>query len=107
MTLSSYPQGVKLTELDGRTILPPLIRTPRGWAERPPSRCGACEGTQLLVGWTACACRTDTLAPGHRTWTCQTCGQHDRLGCLDATSQARPMQEYGCRSSQPDNASTL
>lgn len=97
MTLHSAPHGSLLTELDGQQIIPPLIRTPHGWVEQKPARCGACEGTRFLIGWTACACRTDTLAPGHRTWACQTCGQYERLGCLDAAAQAGPMEEYGCR----------
>src|SRR5690625_6074153 len=55
--------GATLTEWDGQLIVPPLIRTPRGWIEQAPSRCENCGGDSILIGWTACACRTDTLAP--------------------------------------------
>lgn len=98
MTLSSYPLGPILTELDGRTLIPPLVRTRDGWAEQAPAQCSACRGSQLLVGWTSCACRTDALAPGHRTWTCRTCGHRERAGCLDAAAQRGPLEEYGCHS---------
>lgn len=103
MNLSSVPIGAPLTELDGLAIVPALIRTPHGWIEQAPTRCGSCEGTRLLIGWTACGCRSDTLAPGHRTWTCQECGQHERVGCQDADAQRGPMEEYGCtrRASTP------
>lgn len=97
MNLNSTPMGATLTEWDGQLIVPPLIRTPRGWIEQAPSRCENCGGDSILIGWTACACRTDTLAPGHRTWTCQKCGQHERVSCLDASAQRGPMDEYGCR----------
>lgn len=96
MDLTHFPMGAHLTELDGRAILPPLIRTPHGWVEQQPVGCGSCEGTRFLIGWTACGCRTDALAPGHRTWTCRQCGQHERVGCLDETAQRGPMEEYGC-----------
>lgn len=94
--LKSVQMGALLTELDGLAIVPPLIRTPHGWTEQSPVRCGSCEGTRFLIGSTACSCRTDTLAPGHRTWTCRECGQHERVGCLGAGAQRGPMEEYGC-----------
>lgn len=96
MNLDSIPTGEVLTELDGLAILPPLIRTPHGWIEQKPVRCGTCNGARFLIGWAACPCRPDTLAPGHRTWLCCTCGQHERIGCRDAQAQRGPMEEYGC-----------
>ncbi len=96
MDLSSIPIGESLLELDGLAIVPALIRAPGGWIEQSPVSCGSCEGTRFLIGWAACSCRSDTLAPGHRTWECRECGQHERVGCLGAGGQRGPMEEYGC-----------
>jgi len=85
----------RITEFEGLQVIPSLHRTPEGWAEERPETC-PCGGEQFLIGWAACACRTDTLAPGHRTWECLECGRRTALGCLGPAGLG-PMQSYGCR----------
>src|SRR5699024_113530 len=64
-----------------------------GWAEEQPAMC-PCGGERFLIGWAACSCRTDTLAPGHRTWECLACRRRTALGCLGPAGLG-PMQSYG------------
>ncbi|GAB4097771.1 hypothetical protein GCM10028787_32460 [Brachybacterium horti] len=92
----SRVRGVEnvIAEYEGLRLIPPLVRTAQGWAERRSSEC-SCGGRRFLVGWTACSCRTDTLGPGHRTWECQQCGRRAVLGCLEAPVMG-PLDEYGC-----------
>lgn len=84
-----------LHEYGGKLLIPPLMRSPEGWAEQTPPSC-ECGSSRALIGWTACGCRTDTLAPGHRTWECRACGNVALLGCLGA-EELGPMESYGCR----------
>ena len=84
-----------ITEFEGLQVIPPLYRTPEGWAEERPAAC-ACGEERFLIGWAACACRTDTFAPGHRTWECLACSRRTALGCLGSAGLG-PMQSYGCR----------
>lgn len=86
-----------LDEVGGKLLLPPLVRVPGGWAEQGPEPC-SCGGLGYLVGWVACSCRSDTLAPGHRTWQCAGCATLTRVGCLGLAGQG-PMESYGCRRS--------
>lgn len=71
-------------EYDGLRVIPPLTRTAAGWMQQPPTPCLQCGAVEHLVGWHACSCRSDTLAPGHRTWICQRCDHRRVLGCLEA-----------------------
>lgn len=87
-----------LYEYGGKLLIPPLMRSPEGWAEQMPPSCG-CGCSRALVGWTACGCRTDRLAPGHRTWECRANGNLARLGCLGAEGLG-PMESYGCRTGE-------
>jgi hypothetical protein len=87
-----------LHEVGGKRVLPPLVRSSAGWAEQGPTRC-ACGGTRFIIGWTACACRTDTLAPGHRTWICRHCEHRTAVGCLGPAGPG-PMESYGCRTGE-------
>lgn len=96
MDLSAFPMGETLHELNGRVLLPPLIRTPAGWVEVRPVQCAQCDGRRLLIGWTSCSCRTDTSMGGHRTWTCRGCGQTEHVGCLGEREGQGPMESYGC-----------
>ena len=84
-----------ITEYQGLQVIPPLIHTAQGWAEQQPMTC-SCGSVQFLIGWTACSCRTDTVAPGHRTWECRACGHRSVLGCLGKAGPG-PMDSYGCR----------
>lgn len=84
-----------MTECGVLRVIPPLVRTAQGWAEQQPSDC-SCGSRRFLVGWTACSCRRDTLAPGHRTWECQQCHRREVLGCLGAAGPG-PIEGYGCR----------
>lgn len=86
----------RITEFEGLQVIPPLYRTPEGWAEERSAAC-ACGEERFLIGWAACACRTDTLAPGHRTWECTACGQRVALGCRGSADPG-PMEAYGCGS---------
>ena len=87
--------GEVMHEYNGKLLFPPLVRTPQGWAEQQPPRC-ACGSARNLIGWTACSCRSDTGAPGHRTWTCRDCGLSTAVGCLGPAGLG-PMESYGCR----------
>ena len=97
-TVSGMAIGDELTELEGKKLIPSLVRTSDGWAERRPGPC-ACGSSRALVGWAACSCRNDTVAPGHRTWECATCGHRVALGCLGSVDPG-PMEAYGCGSSR-------
>lgn len=88
--------GEELTELEGKKLIPPLVPTADGWAEPRPGPC-SCGSDRMLVGWTACSCRNDTVTPGHRTWECTTCGQRFALGC-QGSADPGPMEAYGCGS---------
>lgn len=50
-------------EIEGKLLLPPLVRTIHGWAEQgpPPWECGS---RRFLNGWLTCSCRVD--------WDCRT-----------------------------------
>lgn len=82
-----------LHEYGGKLLIPPLVRVKDGWAEQSPPPC-QCGSSEAIVGWEACGCRTDTLAPGHRTWECRACGERAVLGCLGAEGLG-PMESYG------------
>lgn len=81
-------QGEILHERDGLKVIPPLTRTEAGWVEQAPTLCPECGSAQHLVGWRACACRSDALMGGHRTWTCRQCDHRRALGCLGETAGA-------------------
>ena len=89
-----------ITEFNGLQVIPPLHRTSEGWAEEQPLTC-TCGGEWFLIGWTACSCRTDTFAPGHRTWECRACGRSAALGCL-GPAVLGPMEGYGCRTGRAE-----
>src|SRR5699024_9652453 len=97
LSLSGMAIGDVLTELEGKKLIPPLVRTVDGWAEPRPDPC-LCGRGQLLVGWAACSCRDDAVAPGHRTWECSACGHRVALGCRGSADPG-PMEAYGCGSS--------
>lgn len=80
--------GETIHEYDGLQVIPPLTRTAAGWVQQSPTPCPECGGTTHLVGWHACMCRDDTLAPGHRTWICRNCDHRRLLGCRDETAGA-------------------
>ena len=92
MTLNGIPMGGTLTEIGGLAIVPALIRTPHGWIEQAPNRCGSCKGTRLLIGWTACSCRSDTLCtdtePGNATTV-------DNTSASDASDDAAQSRTDG------------
>jgi hypothetical protein len=81
----------RITEFEGLQVIPPLYRTPEGWAEERPAAC-ACGEERFLIGWAACACRTDTLAPGHRTWGVLGVQPAHRTG-VPGVGRARPDAE--------------
>lgn len=87
--------GEVLYEWEGKLLLPPLVRTSRGWAQQQPPPCG-CGSQSSLQGWTACSCRDDTVGPGHTTWICRECDKRTAVGCLGQRGLG-PMESYGCR----------
>jgi len=74
--------GEMIHEYDGLKVIPPLLRTADGWVQQRPTPCPQCGADEHLVGWLACGCRSDTLAPGHRTWICRRCDHRRALGCF-------------------------
>lgn len=86
--------GEVMYEIEGKLLLPPLVRTAHGWSEQGPPRC-ECGSWRFLNGWLACSCRVDTYGPGHRLWSCRECDKRTAVGCLGDTGLG-PMESYGC-----------